>query len=101
MLAWYSEPETACLSHRLRETTRTAIAVVVSAAAVLGVQGELLESVEERLSFAAFEGRLRLSLSGTLDLEAYNVDKPAPALVFTENNFLLNSRLTVYLDGKI
>ena len=85
----------------ITQTTRTAIAVLVNAAAALSVQGELLEDVEERLSFAAFEGRLRLKLSGTLDLEAYNVDKPAPALVFTRNNFLLNSRLTVYLDATI
>ena len=84
----------------ITQTTRTAIVVLVNAAAALIVQGELLEDVEERLSFAAFEGRLRLRLSGTLDLEAYNVDKPAPALVFTRNNFLLNSRLTVYLDAK-
>jgi hypothetical protein len=84
----------------IRQTTRTAIAVLVNAAAALSVQGEFLESVEERLSFAAFEGASALELSGTLDLEAYNVDKPAPALVFTTNNFLLNSRLTVYLDGK-
>src|SRR4029453_1758186 len=73
---------------------------MVIAAVAPSVQGELLEDVEKRLSFAAFEGRLRLRLSGTLDLEAYSVDKPAPALVFTRNDFLLNSRLTVYLDAK-
>ncbi len=84
----------------ITQTIRTAIAVLVNAAAALSIQGELLEDVEKRLSFVAFEGRLRLKISGTLDLEAYNVDKPAPALVFTRNNFLLNSRLTVYLDAK-
>ena len=84
----------------ITQTTRAAIAVLVNAATALSVQGEFLEDVEDRLSFAAFEGRLRLKLSGTLDLEAYNVDKPAPALLFTRNNFLLNSRLTVYLDAR-
>ena len=100
LLAWYSEPETECLSRRLCKRIRAAIAVLVNAAVALSIQGELLEDVEKRLSFAAFEGRLRLKISGTLDLEAYNVDKPAPALVFTRNNFLLNPRLTVYLDAK-
>jgi len=84
----------------ITRTTRTAIALLVNAAAALGVQGELLETVEDRLSFAALGGRLRLRVSGTFDLEAYNVDSPAPALVFSANNFLLNSRLTVYLDAK-
>jgi hypothetical protein len=84
----------------ITQTTRTAIAVVVITAAAPSVQGELLENIENGLSFAAFEGRLRLKLSGTLDLEAYNVDKPAPALVYTTNNFLLNPRLTVYLDAQ-
>lgn len=84
----------------ITQITRTVIAVLVNASAALSIQGELLEDVEKRLSFAAFEGRLRLKLSGTLDSEAYNVGKPAPALVFTRNNFLVNSRLTVYLDGK-
>ena len=84
----------------ITQTIRTAIVVLVNASAALSIQGELLEDVEKRLSFAAFEGRLRLKISGTLDLEAYNVDKRAPALVFTRNNFLLNPRLTVYLDAK-
>ena len=44
----------------ITQTIRTAIAVLVNAAAALSIQGELLEDVEKRLSFAAFEGRLRL-----------------------------------------
>jgi hypothetical protein len=49
--------------------------------AALSIQGELLEDVEKD-SFAAFEGACALK-SVHLDLEAHNVDKPAPA-VFTE-----------------
>lgn len=84
----------------IRRTTRTVITAVVMAAAALSARGDLFEDVEERLSLTAFDGRLRLKLSGTLDLETYGVDKPAPALLYTDDHFLLSPRLTVYLDAQ-
>jgi len=83
------------------QAIRTAIALVAMTGAATTVTGGLLEDVEDRLSFTAFQGRLRLKLSGTLDLEAYDVDEPAPALVYTTKHFLLNPRLTVYLDAQL
>jgi hypothetical protein len=70
-------------------------------ATALSVRAELLEDFQKKLSFTAFDGRVRLKLSGTLDLEAYNVDAPAPALIYTEDHSLLNPRLTVYLDAQL
>ncbi len=60
-----------------------------------------LEDAEEKLSFSAFDGRLRIKLSGILDLETYGVDKPAPALIYTDDHFLFNPRLTLYLDAQL
>ena len=40
-------------------------------------------------------------LRGTLDFESYHLDGPAPALIFTDDNFLLNSRLRLYLDAQL
>jgi len=76
------------------------IAAAIVAVTGFNVRAELLDDLQDNLSFSAFDERLRLRLSGTLDLEAYNVDKPAPALVYTAKHFLLNPRLTVYLDAK-
>jgi len=40
-------------------------------------------------------------LSGLVDLETYLIDQPAPALIFTNRNFLLTPRLTLFLDAQI
>jgi hypothetical protein len=77
------------------------IAAMCAFAVDSGARGELLEDVEQKLSLTAFDGRLRLRLSGTLDLETYDVDKPAPALIYTSNNFLFNPRLTLNLDAQL
>ena len=88
-------------SSRPRQAVQTFITAVVVAVTAFNVRAELLDDLQDNLSFSAFNERLRLRLSGTLDLEAYNVDKPAPALIYTANHFLLNPRLTVYLDAKL
>jgi len=84
-----------------RGIARTAITAVVVAATAFSVHAELLEDFQKNLSFTTLEGRVRLRLSGTLDLEAYSIDSPAPALVYTAKHFLLNPRLTTYLDVKV
>ena len=84
-----------------RRIFAAAMAALFVMAAGRGLRAEFLEDAEEKLSFSAFEGRLRLKLSGTLDLEAYGVDKPAPALIYTDDNFLFNPRLTLYLDAQL
>ena len=65
------------------------------------VEADLMQDVERSLSMTAFDGHLRLKLSGTLDLEAYGIDSPAPALVYTAEHFLFNPRLSVFLDAQL
>jgi hypothetical protein len=78
-----------------------ALAFILALAPLASALSDFLEDAEEKFSFSAFDGRLRLKLSGILDLETYEVDKPAPALIYTDNHFLFNPRLTLYLDAQL
>ena len=57
-------------------------------------RADFLEQANQTFSLSAFNGHLRLQLSGTLDLEGYSIDQPAPGLIFTPSSALLNPRLT-------
>ena len=59
---------------------------------------EFLDTVGDALSFRAFDNNLRARLSGTLDLEYYAFEKPAPGLIYTNSNDLFNPRLSLFLD---
>jgi hypothetical protein len=61
---------------------------------------EFLDRVGDALSFQAFDNNLRARISGTLDLEYYWWEKPAPALIDAEGNSLFNPRLSLFLDGQ-
>ena len=62
---------------------------------------EFLDRLGETLTITALDDRLRARLRGTLDFEIYYLDGPAPSLIFTDDNFLLNPRLSVYLDAQL
>ena len=61
---------------------------------------ELFDHMENALTFSAVEGRARARVSGTLDLEAYLVQLPAPGLLDTADGSLLEPRLTVFVDAQ-
>ena len=64
-------------------------------------RAEFLEKAQNALSLSDSEHRFHLQLSGLVDLETYFIDQPAPALIFAERDFLLNPRLTLFLDAQI
>lgn len=64
-------------------------------------QDEFLDRLSETLTFSALDDRVRARLRGTLDFEIYHLDGPAPSLIFTEDSFLLNPRLSIYLDAQL
>src|SRR5690349_12219219 len=71
---------------------------------VLGLspaRADFLDDAEQALTLSAFDQKLRLKLSGTLDLENYYGDKPLPGLIYSAQRDLFNPRLTVYLDAQI
>lgn len=62
---------------------------------------DFLDRVEQKLTWNAFDGRLRSRLSGTLDLEGYDVQLPAPGVLHTDRRDLVHSRLAAFLDVQI
>jgi hypothetical protein len=67
----------------------------------LPVRADFLEKVNDALSLNDPQGHFHLQLSGLVDLETYLIDQPAPALIFTNRDFLLNPRLTLFLDAQL
>src|SRR5438132_5924549 len=60
-----------------------------------------LDRLDTALSISAFHDNLRVRLSGTLDLEIYNFEQPAPGLIDSNIDTLFNPRLTLFLDTQI
>src|SRR5436853_2231108 len=62
---------------------------------------DLLDRVDTALSAAAFQDNVRLRLSGTIDLEGYHFQQPAPGLIDSNIDNLFNPRLMLFLDAQI
>jgi hypothetical protein len=62
---------------------------------------DFLDRLDTALSVSAFQNNLRVRLSGTLDLEIYNFEQPAPGLIDSSVDTLFNPRLTLFLDAQI
>jgi hypothetical protein len=62
---------------------------------------DLLDRLDNTLTLTAFEDNLRARLSGTLDLEIYHFEQPAPGLINSNIDNLFNPRLTLFLDTQI
>src|SRR5580704_19548122 len=61
---------------------------------------DFLDQVDDALTISAFQDSLRARLSGTFDLEGYYLQQPPPGLLFTDRDFLLNPRLSLFLDAQ-
>jgi len=66
-----------------------------------GARADFLEKAQNALSLSDPDQHFHLQLSGLFDLETYFIDQPAPALISTGRDFLLNPRLTLFLDAQI
>ena len=62
---------------------------------------DFLDRLDTALTISAFQDKLRARLSGTLDLEAYHFQQPAPGLINSSIDTLFNPRLTLFLDTQI
>jgi hypothetical protein len=61
---------------------------------------DFFDRLDSALTLAAFHDSLRARLSGTLDLEAYHFEQPAPGLIDSNIDNLFNPRLTLFLDAQ-
>ncbi len=62
---------------------------------------DFLDQLDNTLTLSAFHDNLRVRLSGTVDLEFYNFQQPAPGLIDSEIDNLFNPRLTLFLDAQL
>src|SRR5437016_7019693 len=61
---------------------------------------DFFDRLDNALTITAFDGNLRARLSGTVDLEAYHFQQPAPGLIDSKIDNLFNPRLTFFLDAQ-
>lgn len=62
---------------------------------------EWLDRLDETLTVSAFDDKVRLRLSGTIDIEGYLLQQPPPGLIYTSRDELFNPRLSLFFDGQI
>src|SRR5258706_1536253 len=62
---------------------------------------DFLDRLDTALTISAFQDNLRVRLSGTLDLEIYHFEQPAPDLIDSSIDTLFNPRLTLFLDAQV
>ncbi|HVF71219.1 MAG TPA: hypothetical protein VM940_06390 [Chthoniobacterales bacterium] len=62
---------------------------------------DFLDRLDEALTFSAFDNNVRARFSGTLELEAYQFEGPAPGLIFTTGDALFNPRLSLFFDAQV
>jgi hypothetical protein len=74
---------------------------IFSVLLVQAVHGDFLDDAEQTLTITAFDKHLRLKLSGTIELEDYYTEKPAPGLIYSAQRNLFNPRATIYLDAQL
>src|SRR6266566_9139255 len=61
---------------------------------------DFFDRLDTALTISAFHDNLRARLSGTLDLEFYNFEQPAPGLIDSGIDNLFNPRLSLFLDAQ-
>jgi hypothetical protein len=74
--------------------------IVALAAARLSAQ-DVLDRLDEALTFSAFHDQARVRFSGLVDLEGYCYQQPAPGLIDASGDSLFNPRLTLFCDAQL
>src|SRR5438876_9189283 len=62
---------------------------------------DFFDQLDTALTVAAFEDNFRARLSGTIDIEVYHFQQPAPGLIDSEIDNLFNPRLMLFLDAQV
>lgn len=78
-----------------------AISIVILALTAGNARAEgLMDRLDEDLTFSGYDDRMRVHLSGLLDLEAYHFSGDPPGLLATDGHNLWDPRLTLLLDAQ-
>jgi hypothetical protein len=79
---------------------RFALFIFLASGLRLFAADDPLDVLDEALTKSLFNDRLRLRVSGLLDLEYYNFPQPPPGLIRADNHDLFAPRLSLFLDAK-
>lgn len=86
----------------LRRNSIVGLALTALALVHRGAAAEYIwDDLDSALSFSGFHDQVRAHLSGTLDLEQYWFEQPAPDLIYSPSNRLATQRLSLFLDAQI
>src|SRR6202011_1082946 len=80
--------------------TALSFCAVTATAQALDLE-DFFERLDNALTATAFQGNFRARLSGTMDLETYHFQQPAPGLIDSNIDNLFNPRLTLFLDAQL
>src|SRR3984893_17839318 len=83
------------------KTLRIVSFCFVAVAATRLAADDFLDQVGDTLTMNAFHGNVRARVSGLFDLEFFQIAQPAPGLIETDDHFLANPRLSLFLDSQI
>lgn len=61
---------------------------------------ELMDRVDQALTFSGYDDQVRARFSGLLDLEYYQFSREAPGLIYTDRSSLVNPRLSLFFDAQ-
>jgi hypothetical protein len=64
-------------------------------------QDDLMDRIDEQLTFSGWNDAVRVRVSGTLDLEGYADSQPPPGLLYSEDNLFFVPRLSLFLDAQL
>jgi hypothetical protein len=64
-------------------------------------QDDVIDRVDEQLSFSSQGDAVRARISGTLDLEGYSLNQPDSELLYPEGREFFAPRLSLFLDAQI
>src|ERR1700730_17037943 len=91
-------PSTSCSMPPKSPSRFLALLVLVFA---LDARADLLDQVNDALSLRDDKHQFHLQLSGLFDFESYYIDQRAPGLLESDRGFLLNPRLSIFLDVQL
>lgn len=65
------------------------------------VSADVFDQIDNALTINADHGAVRARVSGTLDLENYSFQQPAPAFIVSNGTDLFQPRLSLFLDAQL
>src|SRR5260370_22430905 len=81
--------------------TLSALGFCILASGVSAIElDDFFDRLNSALTVTALHDNLRARLSGTVDLEVYHFEQPAPGLIDSKIDHLFNPRLTPFLDSQ-